>query len=197
MHFSAGKSAAFVTTLLPVTATPVFVREPTELGDGPYYANEPPEGSLSVRVEVRSPLGDLECRFLHAFVATQADTTPPPAIRIDGRDVDGAAIEDEAYVFSRAGVQARAAPIAYRAPAAALRHVVASLPPGARYTVTVERDGTLCSVSRTRCSECCTRGVQRGAIDVRACTLLRDPVNGDSGLRSRAIEDRANSPFHL
>lgn len=147
VHFSAGKSAAFVTTLLPVTATPVFVREPTELGDGPYYANEPPEGSLSVRVEVRSPLGDLERRFLHAFVATQAATTPPPAIRIDGRDVDGAAIEDEAYVFSRAGVQARAAPIAYRAPAAALRHVVASLPPGARYTVTVERDGTLCSVS--------------------------------------------------
>src|SRR5208283_1723330 len=31
VHFSAGKSGAFVTTLVPAVAAPVFVREPTDL----------------------------------------------------------------------------------------------------------------------------------------------------------------------
>jgi hypothetical protein len=37
----------------------VIVPEPTVLGDGPFYANEPPEGTKTERVETRSPTGDL------------------------------------------------------------------------------------------------------------------------------------------
>ncbi len=147
VRFTAGKSAAFATTLVPIAATPVPVHEPTELGDGPYYANDPPEGTTSIRVEVRSPRGDVERRFLHAIVVSDGDARPPAAVRVDGQDVDGAVIEDEAYVFARAGEQVRATPVTYRAPPAAVRHLVASLAPGGRYVVRVERDGAWCRVS--------------------------------------------------
>ena len=147
VHIATGTSEALATTLLPSGAMPALVREPTELGDGPYYANEPPEGTESVRVEIRSPSGDRERRFLHAIVVTEKGGPSPVAGRIDGDDVDGAAIDDEAYVFARSGEQARPAPLAYRSPPAALRHVVASLPPGGRYAVGVQREATFCRVS--------------------------------------------------
>ncbi len=144
VRFGAGRSVAFATTLLPAGATPVVVPEPTSLGEGPYYANDPPEGTRSVRVEVRSKLGELERRFLHAFVVGGDGAPAPAPSRIEGEGVDGVAIEDEAYVFQRARAlegAARVASFEYRAPGAATRHVVASLAPHARYAVAAQREG--------------------------------------------------------
>jgi hypothetical protein len=147
VHLVVGKSAAFVTTLAPAAVPPALVHEPTELGDGPYFANAPPEGTKSLRVEVRSPPGGLDRRFLHAIVVTEAGAHPPVLARVEGEEVDGVAIEDEAYVFGRTGVQVHASRLAYRVPSAAVRHVVASLAPDARYLVSVDRDGASCRVS--------------------------------------------------
>jgi Heparinase II/III-like protein len=147
LRFSTGRSVAFATTLLPAGAAPVVVPEPTSLGDGPYFANDPPEGTRSVRVEVRSSPGDRERRFLHAIVVAGTDARAPSPAAVRGEAVDGVAIEDEAYVFQRAGVQLRAAAVEYEAPVAARRHVVASLAPHARYAVSARPDGAACRVS--------------------------------------------------
>jgi hypothetical protein len=147
VRFAVGRSAAFVTTLLPGGAVPAFVHEPTALGDGPYYANDPPEGTTSTRVEVRSPAGDVERRFLQAIAVGPADMRPPAVSRVEGEGVDGVALDDEAYVFARSAPQLRPAAVSYRAPAAASRHVVASLAPSARYAVEAGRDGDRCRVT--------------------------------------------------
>ncbi len=147
VRFAAGRSVAFASTLLPADARPVVVAEPTSLGDGPYYANDPPEGTKSVRVEVRSRPGDVERRFLHAIVTAGSDAHPVSPTRIEGAGVDGVAIEDEAYVFGRTGVQTGAAPLDYRAPASAIRHVIASLAKHGRYALAVRGEGDTCHVS--------------------------------------------------
>jgi hypothetical protein len=94
VRFVVGKSAAVAATLLPAGVAPVLVKEPTDLGDGPYYANEPPEGGSSVRVEVRSPAGSVERRFLHAIVAGPSDARPPAVDAVLGDAADGAAVDD-------------------------------------------------------------------------------------------------------
>ncbi len=147
VRVTAGRSVAFATTVLPAGAAPVVVPEPTALGEGPYFANDPPEGTRSERVEVRSTPGERERRFLHAIVVAGRDARAPSPSRVDGEGVDGVAIEDEAYVFQRAGVQPHAAVVQYSAPIAAIRHVVASLAPRARYSVSASRDGAACRVS--------------------------------------------------
>ena len=143
----AGRSVAFATTVLPAGAVPVVVSEPTSLGEGPYFANDPPEGTRSERVEVRSTSGDRERRFLHAIVVAGRDARAPSPSKIEGEGVDGVAIDDEAYVFQRAGVQSRAVAVQYVAPIAATRHVVSSLAPRARYSVSATREGATCRVS--------------------------------------------------
>ena len=101
----------------------------------------------SVRAEVRTPVGNVERRFLHAIVVGPSDMRPPALARIEGQEVAGVAIGDEAYVFPRAAPQTHAASLDYRAPMSATRHLVASLSPNARYAVEVERDGDACHVS--------------------------------------------------
>src|SRR5262249_54251756 len=106
VRFAVGKSAAIVTTLLPAHVPPVLVKEPTDLGDGPYYANEPPEGKTSVRVEVRSTAGSVERRFLHAIVVGPSELRGAgvtSVLALEGEGVDGAVIDDEAYAFAHAG----------------------------------------------------------------------------------------------
>jgi hypothetical protein len=98
-------------------------------------------------VEIRSPAGSAERRFLHAIVAGPSDMRAPGAVAISGDAADGAVIDDEAYVFARSGVAERPSPLAYEAPAAARRHIVASLAPGGHYEVDVVRDGDRCRVS--------------------------------------------------
>jgi hypothetical protein len=147
VRFVVGRSAAVATTLLPAHVPPVLVKEPTELGDGPYYTNRPPEGVSSLRVEVRSSTGSSERRFLHAFVVGPSDMRPPAVVPIDGDAAQGAVIDDEAYVFAEAGVAEKPSPLAYEAPATARRHLVASLAPGGHYDVQVAPGRDRCRVS--------------------------------------------------
>jgi hypothetical protein len=147
LRIEVGKSVAFAQTLTPAGATPVLVREPTNLGDGAFYVNDPPDGVTSVRAEVRSPVGSVERRFLHAIVVGPSQMRPPALLRIEGEKVAGVAIGDEAYVFVQGAPQTRAAPLDYRAPMSVTRHLVASLAPGARYSVEVEREGDACRIS--------------------------------------------------
>jgi hypothetical protein len=144
---AAGKSAAYVTTLLP-GAAPQLVHEPTALGDGPYYVNDPAEGTSAVRIEVRSPRGEKDRGFLHALVVTATTARPPaPPARIEGEGVEGVAIDDEAYLFVRDAAQPGTPPLAYQAPLGAVRHVVMSLRPEGRYAVDLQRDGDRCRVT--------------------------------------------------
>jgi hypothetical protein len=147
LRIEVGKSIAFVQTLAPVDAVPVLVREPTNLGEGVFYVNDPPDGVTSVRAEVRSPPGSAERRFLHAIVVGASNTRPPTMLRVEGDKVAGVAIGDEAYIFAQGAPQTRAAPLDYRAPMSATRHLVASLAQAARYVVEVEREGDACHVS--------------------------------------------------
>ena len=43
VRIATGSSVALATTVLPAGVAPVLVDEPTNLSDGPYYANDPPE----------------------------------------------------------------------------------------------------------------------------------------------------------
>jgi len=147
LRIEVGKSVALVQTLMPVDVAPVLVREPTTLGDGAFYVNDPPDGVTSVRAEVRSRVGNVERRFLHTIVVGPSDMHAPSLVRIDGGSVAGVAIGDEAYVFAQGGPQTRPMPLDYRAPLSATRHLVASLAEGARYAVEAERDGDACHVS--------------------------------------------------
>lgn len=147
LRIEVGSSVAFVRTLTPLDVAPALVREPTNLGDGAFYDNDPPDGVTSVRAEVRSPVGNVERRFLHAIVVGPSAMVPPSVSRIEGKDVTGVAIGDEAYVFPQAAPQTRAASMDYRAPMSATRHLVASLAPNAAYAVEIERDGDACHVS--------------------------------------------------
>jgi hypothetical protein len=150
VRFSVGKSAAWVTTLLPAAAASTVVREPTVLGEGAYYTNDPPEGTASQRVEVGSPRGETERRFLHTIVVGAAGDAakrgvPPGATRIDGEGVDGAVVDDQAYVFVRgAPPGAPTSSIGWRQPANVAHVVVVSLPPAARIEVHAERDRDGC-----------------------------------------------------
>lgn len=147
LRIEVGKSVAFAQTLTPVDSAPVLLREPTNLGEGAFYDNDPPDNVTSVRAEVRSPLGNVERRFLHAVVVGPSTMRAPALVRIEGQNVAGVSIGDEAYVFPQAAPQAHAAALDYRAPMAATRHLVASLARGGRYSVEVERDGDACHVS--------------------------------------------------
>jgi hypothetical protein len=147
VRWRVGRSAAVLTTLIPEAAAPLLVREPTDLGDGPYYANDPPEGVRSVRVEISSPRGDGERRFLHSIVVSGDDVRAPAPVRVEGRDIDGVALEDEVYAFVRSGPQTKPASLAYSAPASAVHHVIASLAPGARYAVHAENAGDTCRLA--------------------------------------------------
>lgn len=147
LRIEVGNSVAFARTLAPADTTPALVREPTNLGDGAFYDNDPPDGVTSVRAEVRSPVGNVERRFLHAIVVGPSKMHPPAVDRLEGQEVAGAVIGEEAYVFVRSAPQTRAASLDYRAPVSATRHLVASLAPNARYAVEAELSGDSCHVS--------------------------------------------------
>lgn len=148
IRFAAGGSAAWVTTILPPGATPAVVAEPTRLGEGAYYANDPPEGTRAMRVETRSAAGASERRFLHAIAVGRAGPrAPAAAARIDGDGADGVVVDDEAYVFARAAPQPEGTSMSWHAPPSVARYVVASLAPGTRYDAKVDRDRDGCRVS--------------------------------------------------
>ncbi len=146
--YSSGASAATATTLLPGGVTPTSLAEPqTKKKDSFWYNNDPPDDLKSTRVEVASPKGDKERRFLHAIVIGATADKAPPSVGITGEGVDGAAIRDEAYLFVKEGPQKKAAKVSYRAPTEAARHIIVGLAPDERYAVDAKAEGGGCKVT--------------------------------------------------
>lgn len=143
----AGGSSAQLTALLPKGSAFKLVKEPSIKTDDIFKKDDPAKGMLGLRLENVSPKGKTERRFLHVFsVGGQADPALP-AEAIEGTAVDGARIDNEAYLFVRDGVQAKEAAIAYEAPEAVVFHVVAGLVPKGKYGVTATKSGTTCKVA--------------------------------------------------
>lgn len=144
-----GKSVAHVAVLLPPNAAQKLLVEPTIKTDDIFMQNTPAEGIHAVRFETESPKGTTERRFLHAIATGAAGDPAPPATRIEGDGIDGAALADEAYVFSRAGAQSSPAAMTYTAPVTAIRHHVFDMPANQTVTVTATRNGATCKVTIT------------------------------------------------
>ncbi|MFO0675378.1 MAG: heparinase II/III family protein [Polyangiaceae bacterium] len=142
----AGRSAAWLTTLLPKEPKYDWKKEPTKMGDSIWYNNEPFEGLNDTRLELALPKGSNDRRALHAIVVGDVGAKPVAPTRIDGEGADGAYLEPEAYVFT-SDVQTKAARVAYKAPTLATRHVIAGLAPRAAYAVTFAREGDGCKVT--------------------------------------------------
>ena len=144
---SLGKSSAIVTTLLPPAQGARLLKEPTVKSDEMFTKNDPAEGITSTRIEVASPKGQTERRFLHVIaIGASGDKLPAPQL-VPGEGAEGAAIDGEVYVFVTAGPQRLPAAFVYRAPIASQRHLVTGLLPGAKYGVATAADGAVCRVS--------------------------------------------------
>jgi hypothetical protein len=141
-----GASSVAVTTLVPA-ATPRFLKEPTLKSDEMFTKNDPAEGIASTRIEVASPAGSTERRFLHVIAIGAAGDRPPAPVRVAGEGAEGAAIDGETYVFVSSAPQRLPAAFTYRAPTSAARHVVTGLSPGGKYAITPKAQGALCDVS--------------------------------------------------
>jgi hypothetical protein len=63
-----GRSAATITTVLPEGTTAKLLKEPTLKTDTIFMKNDPAAGIDSTRIEIDSPRGKTERRFLHAIV---------------------------------------------------------------------------------------------------------------------------------
>jgi hypothetical protein len=135
----AGSSGAWITPLLPSPAMPIVVTEPTVLGEGPYYDNTPPDNRRgpTYRLEVPSPKGSNERRFLHTVVAGGWTSSVPLPERLDAAGAAGVALDGEAYVFAADAPQSSAATLSYEAPLSAARHFIAALAPAGVYRVSV------------------------------------------------------------
>jgi hypothetical protein len=147
LRIGVGRSVATLTTLVPAGASATLLKEPTIKTDDIFMKNDPAEGFASTRFEVASAAGKTERRFLHAFVIGSAGDRAPAPTKIDGDGCEGAAIDDEAYVFPSAAPQKMPAAVSYKAPASATRHVLTGLAPGGKYAVTATADGAACKVA--------------------------------------------------
>jgi hypothetical protein len=172
-RISIGKSSAIVTTLVPPNAKARYLKEPTLKSDEMFTKNDPAEGVPSTRLEVESPKGQPERRFLHVIsVGANADH-PAPAVLVPGEGAEGAAFGDDAYVFVTAGPQKLPAAFGYRAPMAASRHVVIGLAPGSKYAVSASANGAVCKVSILPGGGITASEAGTLAIAVRGCAVAK------------------------
>ncbi len=172
VRVSAGKSAATVTTLIPIGQSPTLVSEPHSKSTDAWYNNEVADGMKSIRIEVASPKGETERRFLHAIVVgAAADKAVVPTL-IAGTGVDGAAIDDEAYVFTSGKPHTEVVAVSYKVPALAIRHLIVGLAPSGKYAVSVTKEGgTDCNVSLAPGGPVSASAAGTLAIDTHACAL--------------------------
>jgi len=85
-----GSSRVDVRTLEPRDAKRAAPREPTPSGEGSHRANAP--WGPMWRLEVESPRGPDERRFLHVISTGPAAALPPPASLVEAKGVSGASI---------------------------------------------------------------------------------------------------------
>ena len=201
-RFTAGSSLATVTTVTPANATGRLIEEPDpKTGENYWTTNTPAKGLTSTRLEIPSPPGTTERRFLHVLAITDPAAAPGATVPIRSDAVDGAALDGEAYLFVRDAVQTRPAGVDYVAPEDAARHAIAGLAPGATYAVTVERAPGGCRVHLAQGP----RGVTATAggvalLNVTGCTpsdlrTATDPGHGIS-LQSPTMADPTTTRAH-
>jgi hypothetical protein len=130
-----GGSRVDVVTLEPREAKHAAPREPTPSGEGSHRANAP--WGPMWRLEVESPRGATERRFLHVISAGPANAAAPSARLVEAPGVSGATIENGGrrtvvlFLGSKAG-----APVGLGGPADEV--VVAGLEPGRSYAAVVD-----------------------------------------------------------
>jgi hypothetical protein len=133
-----GRSRVDIRTLEPRAAARRAPREPTPSGKGPHRANSP--WGAHFRLEVDSPRGEKERRFLHFISAADAAALPPEARALAGEGLRGGVITlssgRHAVLFASAPDQGR---VALGGPAEQV--VIAGLEPGHRYHASVEPRG--------------------------------------------------------
>jgi hypothetical protein len=170
-----GGSSATIQTVIPLNVTARLLKEPTVRGGSdPYTRNEVAEGISSTRIEVASPRGGTERRFLNAIVVASSGDKAPQAVRVEGEEVDGVAIDNEVYVFVSAGPQKSASALSYAyVPGGASLHVVVGLARGTRYTVAASAKDGRCRVAFTPggVSAASAAGVLR--IKLAGCALAK------------------------
>jgi len=121
----------------------------SEKGDG-YWTNvAPAKGLRATRLEVPSPTGGVERRFLHVIAVSSAAAPRMPVVAVRGDAVEGAALDGEAYIFLHTAVQSSPTGFDYTAPEDAHRHIVAGLAPSAGYVVSTARAEGGCKVTLT------------------------------------------------
>ena len=89
VRVAVGDSRADIQTLFPGGARTRILREPTPSGDGPHRRNQP--WGAMWRIEVTSPVGDTDRRFLHWITARGAAHRSVLASPVQGEGVSGAA----------------------------------------------------------------------------------------------------------
>ncbi len=147
VRVSVGRSTATISTLLPSGVTAKLLKEPTIHTDDIFMKNDPAEGINSARIEIASPKGKTERRFLHAIVVGATGETAPSPVKIEGEGIDGVAIDREAYLFTSAAPQKMAAAVSYKAPDLATKHMVFGLAPNGKYAVSPTREGAICKIA--------------------------------------------------
>ncbi len=83
-----GSSRVDVQSLVPAGGSVGAVREPTPSGEGSHRMNHP--WGPMWRIQIASPRGNAERRFLTFITADRADAKPPPARLVKGDGLDGA-----------------------------------------------------------------------------------------------------------
>jgi hypothetical protein len=130
-----GQSRVDIRTLLPVAAARRAPREPTPSGEGSHRLNQP--WGPMWRLEVASPKGEKQRRFLHFLGASAAAAAPPVTRRVGDGALRGGVTRVEqqsvAVVFADPEREARA-DLGDKVDTL----VVAGLTPGRRYEVRTE-----------------------------------------------------------
>lgn len=133
-----GASRVDVRVIEPREAELIARKEPTASGDGPHRSNQP--WGPMWRLEVRSPRGEKERRFLHVITASEAQATPPPVTQLSGDGLGGAAVSSDgrrtAVLFAEERGEGRVA-----LGEQSEHVVVAGLTPGRRYQLRVDAGG--------------------------------------------------------
>jgi hypothetical protein len=133
-----GASRVDVRVIEPRNAELVAPKEPTPSGEGAHRLNQP--WGPMWRLEVRSPRGEKNRRFLHVITASEAQATPPPVTRLAGDGLGGAAVRVDgrraAVLFAEDRGEGSVA-LGERSELV----VIAGLTPGRRYQLRVDESG--------------------------------------------------------
>lgn len=133
-----GASRVDVRVIEPSEAELVAPKEPTPSGEGPHRMNQP--WGPMWRLEVRSPRGEKERRFLNVITAGEAQASAPRVTRLTGDGLSGAAVHADgrrsAVLFAEERGEGKVA-LGEKSELV----VIAGLTPGRRYQVRVDAGG--------------------------------------------------------